>query len=75
MLGFLLTTKEVQEVEYMLKRELEEILLDLTDPRIDHVVKHAMEEKYEIVYGIFKRIVSPEERLKYALPKAKRGLQ
>ena len=75
MLGFLLSTKEVQEVEYMLKRELEEILLDLTDPRIDGVVKHAMEEKYEIIYGIFKRIVSPEERMKYALPRAKKGYQ
>ncbi|KGA98268.1 hypothetical protein AJ85_14315 [Alkalihalobacillus alcalophilus ATCC 27647 = CGMCC 1.3604] len=75
MLGFLLTSKEVQEVEYLLKRELEEILLDLTDPRIDNVVKGAMVEKYDIVYGIYKRFVSPADRIKYALPRAKREYQ
>ncbi|WP_413376834.1 hypothetical protein [Alkalihalobacillus sp. 1P02AB] len=75
MLGFLLTSKEVQEIEYLLKRELEEILLDLTDARIDNVVKGAMVEKYDIVYGIYKRVVSPEDRIKYALPRAKREYQ
>ncbi|MEB1809775.1 MAG: hypothetical protein LPK26_21200 [Bacillaceae bacterium] len=65
MLGFLLNMKEVQEVEYLLKREMEELLLDLTDPRIDNVVKKAMEEKYQIVFGIYRRVASPNECTKY----------
>ncbi len=39
MLGLLLSEIEIKEVEYIVKRELEELLLDLTDERIDGVVK------------------------------------
>jgi glutamyl-tRNA reductase len=67
LLGFILNEKEVQEVEYMLKREMEELLLDLSDPRIDEVVKRAMEEKYQIVFKIYKRFVPPKETMKYVL--------
>lgn len=75
MLGFMLNHKEVQEVEYMLKREMEELLLDLSDPRIDEIVKRAMEEKYQIIFGIYKRFVPPKERMKYILPRNRRNLQ
>ncbi|GAE35384.1 hypothetical protein [Halalkalibacter akibai] len=67
MLGVILNEKEVQEVEYMLKREMEELLLDMSDPRIDEVVKKAMEEKYQIVFKIYKRFVPPKETMKYIL--------
>ncbi|WP_100406033.1 hypothetical protein [Bacillus solitudinis] len=67
MLGFMLNKKEVKEMEYMLKREMEELLLDLSDPRIDSVVKRAMEDKYKIIYGISKRFVSPKDRMRYML--------
>ncbi|WP_088106080.1 hypothetical protein [Halalkalibacter urbisdiaboli] len=75
MLGFMLNQKEVQEIENMLKREMEELLLDLSDPRIDEVVKRAMEEKYQVIYGISKRIVSPKDRIKYMLHKKSRNSQ
>ena len=39
MLGFLINEKEVQEIEHLIKREMDEILFDLQDERIDHVVK------------------------------------
>ncbi|MCM3762336.1 hypothetical protein M3212_16305 [Alkalihalobacillus oceani] len=75
MLGLLLNQKEVQEVEYMLKREMEEILLDLSDPRIDELVKRAMEEKYQIVFSIYKRLVTPKESVKYLLPRTRKKMQ
>ncbi|MBU8908572.1 hypothetical protein [Desertibacillus haloalkaliphilus] len=65
MLGFLLNHKEAQEIEYLLKKEMEELLLDLTDPRIDDVVKRAMEEKYQITFGIYRRVASPKDCAKY----------
>lgn len=65
MLGLMLSNKETQEFEYMLKRELEEILLDLTDSRIDGMVKSAMEERYKIIFGLYKRFASPKECYKY----------
>nr|WP_285874566.1 hypothetical protein [Halalkalibacter oceani] len=74
-LGLLLNQKEVQEVEYMLKREMEEILLDLSDPRIDELVKRAMEEKYQIVFSIYKRLVTPKESVKYLLPRTRKKMQ
>ncbi len=67
MLGLILNNKEVIELEYILKRELEEILCDLSDPRLDEVVKRVLEEKYHIVFGIYKRFGSTQERLNYTL--------
>jgi hypothetical protein len=65
MIGLLVNNKEVKELEYLLKREMEEILLDVGDSRIDHIVKHAMEERYKILFQLFKRIATPSECTKY----------
>ncbi len=37
-------------MEYILKRELEELLFDFEDERIHDVVKKAMEERYKIIF-------------------------
>ncbi|MFY0546422.1 hypothetical protein [Brevibacillus sp. H7] len=66
MLGFLFNTKEVQELEYLLKRELEEMLLDFSDKRIDYLVKRAMEERYSILFRMYARVASPNDLSKYA---------
>lgn len=65
MLGLLINFKEAQELEYMLKREMEELLLDFGDSRIDGVVKRAMEERYQIIFNLFRRVAPPEECTKY----------
>ncbi|MDQ0300852.1 glutamyl-tRNA reductase [Salibacterium salarium] len=65
MLGLLIRKKEAQELEYIIKRELEELLLDFEDERIEETVKKVMEEKYKIVFGLYRRIASPEECSKY----------
>ncbi|WP_096438254.1 hypothetical protein [Alteribacter populi] len=65
MFGILLNPKETQEMEYLLKRELEELLLDLTDSRIDGLVKRAMEERYQLIFRMYKRFAQPKDYLKY----------
>jgi hypothetical protein len=65
MLGILINEKEVKEIQYLIKREMDEILFDLKDERIDHIVKRAMEERYKILFTLFKRVASPTECLKY----------
>jgi hypothetical protein len=65
MLGLLINEKEVKEVEYLIKREMDEILFDLKDNRIDQVVKRAMEERYKILFSLFKRVAPAKECLKY----------
>ncbi|GGB63065.1 hypothetical protein F3157_21620 [Virgibacillus dakarensis] len=68
MLGLLINDIEQKEVEYLLKRELEELLMDLEDHRIDHLVKRAMRERYRILFQLFRRVASEQECLKY-MPK------
>lgn len=65
MIGFLINEKEVKEMEYLIKREMDEILFDLTDERIDHIVKRAMKERYKVLFTLFRRVASPNECLKY----------
>lgn len=71
MMGFLFNQKECQEMEYMLRRELEELLLDLGDKRIDGVVRRAMEDRYSTVFKMYGRLVSPKELSKYVRNKTK----
>ncbi|MDP9743459.1 UNVERIFIED_ORG: hypothetical protein QFZ59_005289 [Bacillus sp. B2I3] len=65
MLGLLINNKEKMELEYLLKREMDEILFDLQDDRIDHIVKRAINEKYNILFRLFKRVSTEEEILMY----------
>ena len=65
MLGILISQKEIKEMEYLIKREMDEILFDLKDARIEHIVKRAMEERYQILFSLFKRVASPKECLSY----------
>ncbi len=65
MIGLLVNHKEVEELMYMLKREMDEILFDFSDERINHVVKRGMEERYHILFSLFKRIAPPNECIPY----------
>ncbi len=44
---------------------MDEILFDLQDDRIDHIVKRAINEKYNILFRLFKRVSTEEEILMY----------
>ncbi|WP_164671113.1 hypothetical protein [Virgibacillus doumboii] len=68
MLGLLIKDVEQKEMEYLLKRELEELLMDLEDHRIDQMVKHAMRERYSVLFNLFRRFASEQECMKY-MPK------
>lgn len=65
MVGAIFNEKEVQELEYLLRRELEELLLDLNDERIQSVVKRAMEERYQIIFQLFRRFASQADCTRY----------
>ncbi|MFD2657974.1 MULTISPECIES: hypothetical protein [Gracilibacillus] len=68
MLGLLINDKEQSELQYVIKRELEELLLDLEDHRIDKMVKQAMRERYKVIFQLYTRVASEEEIKKY-IPK------
>ncbi|GHI00442.1 hypothetical protein [Neobacillus kokaensis] len=75
MFGFLINEKEIKEMEYLLKREMDEILFDLGDDRIDHIVKRAMEERYKVLFALFRRIAAPNECMKYIRHRKKNRLK
>lgn len=72
-LGMMLNGKESQELEYLIKKELEELLLDLDDERIDGIVRRAMEERYKIVFKLYSRFATPRELSKYVRRSTKEG--
>ncbi|MDP4086747.1 MAG: hypothetical protein Q8934_19455 [Bacillota bacterium] len=73
MIGILINKREVKEIEYLIKREMDEILFDLTDDRIDRVVKKAMEERYKVLFELFKRVGTPCDCMKYMRKEKKRS--
>ncbi|MFT8319513.1 MAG: hypothetical protein ABF649_01255 [Bacillus sp. (in: firmicutes)] len=67
MIGLLLNQTEVKEVEYLIKRELDEIIFDLNDERIDKSVKKAMMERYQELFSLLKRVAPPKVCLQYII--------
>lgn len=72
MIGLLLSDQEVLEFEYMMRKELEELLLDLEDPRIDGMIHQAMEKRYNLVFRMYARLATPRELSKYVRHKLKK---
>ncbi len=66
MLGFLFNQKECRELSYILRKELDEMLYDLNDNRIDTEMKQAIELRYKVVFRMYARLASPNELSKYA---------
>ncbi|WP_026693521.1 hypothetical protein [Peribacillus kribbensis] len=75
MMGLLVTEKEIREMEYLIKREMDEILFDLSDSRIELIVKRSMEERYKILFKLFKRVAPPKECLLYMRTSEKEGME
>ncbi|UOR10571.1 hypothetical protein [Halobacillus amylolyticus] len=71
MYGVIINDQEQEEMEYLLKREMEEIIFDLGDHRIDPEIKSAMGNRYEVLFQLFRRFASQEECLQY-MPKKKK---
>ena len=66
MLGVLLNDRECKELNYLLRKELDEMLLDLSDGRIDSDIKLAIESRYKVIFRMYARLASPKDLSKYA---------
>jgi hypothetical protein len=66
MLGMMFTDKECRELGYMLRKELDEMLLDIGDRRLDGPVKEAIAKRYKTVFRMYARLASPRELSRYA---------
>lgn len=68
-MGLLINDMEKREIGYLVKRDLEELLMDLEDERIDEVVKQSMRKRYLVLFKILQRVGTGEECLRYLLNK------
>ena len=59
MQGIIISDIERQEMEYLIKRELDELLYDFQDERSEGIVKRAMEERYKILFRLFSKVANP----------------
>jgi hypothetical protein len=66
MLGLLFSEKECKELGYVLRKELDEMLMDLNDPRLDNEVKAAIASRYKTIFRMYARFASSKELSKYA---------
>ncbi|UHA71744.1 hypothetical protein [Paenibacillus sp. 481] len=66
MLGFLFNEQECKELGYMLRKELDEMLLDLSDTRLDKDVRKSIAARYRTVFKMYARIANPKDLSKYA---------
>ncbi|EGL14469.1 hypothetical protein ACFVVQ_27890 [Paenibacillus chitinolyticus] len=66
MLGFLFNDRECRELDYVLRKELDEMLFDLNDKRMDEEIKKAIESRYKVIFRMYARLASPREISKYA---------
>jgi hypothetical protein len=73
MLGILLNDRECRELDYMLRKELDEMQLDLSDSRIDGEMKQAIERRYKLIFRIFARLATPRELSRYVLHRNKKS--
>jgi hypothetical protein len=66
MLGMLFNEKECKELDYVLRKELDEMLLDLSDQRLDQNIRHAIANRYKTIFRMYARFAPQKELSKYA---------
>jgi hypothetical protein len=67
MLGMMFTEKECKEFDYLLRKEMDEMLLDMNDRRLDGPVKEAISKRYKTIFRMYARIAPPRELSRYAM--------
>ncbi|OZB90146.1 hypothetical protein [Paenibacillus sp. XY044] len=66
MLGMLFNDKECKELDYVLRKELDEMLFDLSDQRLDQDIRNAIANRYKTVFRMYARFAPQKELSKYA---------
>lgn len=69
MIGFLFNQKECKELEYLLRKELDELLFDLNDSRIDGSLRKAMDDRYRTVFQMYRRVGNSKDVSRYVRSK------
>lgn len=66
MLGMLFNEKECKELDYVLRKEMDEMLFDLSDHRLDQELRSAIAKRYNTVFRMYARFAPSKELSRYA---------
>lgn len=66
MIGCVFNDRECREFAYILSKELDDMLLDLKDKRVDNEIKAAIESRYTVIFKMYARFTSKEDTSRYA---------
>lgn len=67
MLGMLFNERECKEFDYVLRKELDEMLQDLADHRLDGDIRKSIAKRYKIIFRMYARVATPKQLSKYAI--------
>ncbi|PXW86705.1 hypothetical protein DES38_1191 [Streptohalobacillus salinus] len=73
MLGLMVSEAEMEELKYLVRREMEEILFDSEDPRIDERIKETLQTRYQVLFQLLKRIGTEQDVMPY-LPRYNKNI-
>jgi len=59
----------------MLRKELDEMLLDLSDPYLENTVIQSIRARYKVVFRMYARMASPSDLSMYTLNSAQLNLR
>jgi len=65
LLGLIINEKEQKELEYLLRREMDELLYDFNYHGIDPEVRLAIKDRYATLFNLYKRFASHSDCLHY----------
>ncbi len=71
-IALLLKENELDEIHYLLRREMDDLLYDFRDDRVDDLVKITLQKRYKVLFNLFKRVASPKECMTYMLKSERR---
>ncbi|NGZ78039.1 hypothetical protein [Saccharibacillus alkalitolerans] len=73
MLGMMFNEMECKEFAYVLRKELDEMLFDLSDKRLDKDMRQAISKRYQTIFQMYARVAPPKELSKYVRDKRHSG--
>ncbi|TSJ65244.1 hypothetical protein FPQ13_07905 [Allobacillus salarius] len=65
MLGLMISETEQKELEYLLKKEMDELLFEVTADDFNAEIKNAIKKRYITLFNLYKRFASQNELVNY----------
>ena len=73
MIGMMFNDMECKEFGYVLRKELDEMLFDLSDKRLDQNMRISISKRYQTIFQMYARVAPPKELSKYVRDKRHSG--